>query len=168
MENIKNYLARQWAPFYQTWASYFDGLRLDLAVVLANYKYRASKKKHTYYVLPDQDDKLLVLSPEDIERLKSIGEIKYRALTKAKAVYRKKNGIKRFKKMKVRIIGRKAFGISMMNHKVTLGDVDRECFYRSPMNGEQLSMQVREGKRTEWIIYAREMRKRKVAKSAKQ
>lgn len=169
MGKFKEYISGQWAEFIAAWTPYYDDIRLSLASRLADYKYLAKNKQEQFFVLPDQDDKLLVLSPQDIERLKNIGEIKFRAVTRRKAVYRKsKSGVKRLKKIKVRIIGRKAFGISMMNHSVTLEDVSRECFYCTPLNGGRgLSGDQKEKKRDEWGVYVAEMRRRKVKKQKK-
>lgn len=153
MENIRN----QWQEFATVWVAWWDGLRLDLAVLLASYKHKRGKGEQ-YYVLPDQKEKLLVLSPSDIERLKQIGEIRFRAVTRKKQVHRyRRDGSKRLVKKKVRIIGRKAYGIRMMSHEVTINDVDRECFYRTGLSSADV-----ERKRSEWTVYIAEMRRRAV------
>lgn len=150
MGNIK----QQWIEFTSVWVAWWDGLRLDLAIILADYKH--GKTKLNYYVLPDQKEKLLVLSLQDIERLKKVGEIRFRAVTRKKNVYRsRKDGSKRLVKKKVRIIGRKAYGIRMMSHEVTIEDIERECFYRN-----NLKRDVVNKKRNEWTIYIAEMRRR--------
>jgi hypothetical protein len=158
MESIK----QQWQEFAAVWVAWWDGFRLDLAVLLANVKHKASATGEAYYVLPDQKEKLLVLSPGDIERLKAIGEIRFRAVTKQKQVHRyRKDGSKRLVKKKVRVIGRKAYGIRMMSHEVTIADVDRECFYRTG-----LSRKDSERKHREWALYIAEMRRRAKQKKA--
>ena len=131
-----------------------------MAVLLSDYKYRSTGKRVQYFVLPDQKERLLVLSPQDIERLKSVGEIRFRSLTRRKAVYRqRKDGTVRRVKTRVKIIGRKAFGISMMNHSVTLGDVTKECFYHTPLDSRGgLSRAEMERKRREWEVYIAHMR----------
>lgn len=154
-------IKKQWKEFASGWVAWWDGLRLDLAVILASYKHKKGKGEH-YYVLPDQKEKLLVLSPSDIERLKQIGEIKFRAKTRVKNVNRyRKDGTKRLVKKKVRIIGRKAYGISMMSHQVGIEDVERECFYRTGLPSKDV-----ERKRNEWTVYIAEMRRRANIKKA--
>lgn len=146
-------LRQQWIEFYNSWLQIADDARLSLAGVFADYKHWAGGRKEQYFVLPDERDKLLVLSPSDIERLKKIGKMEYRNVYTRIHHVRKKAGRRVKRKVRIKIIGRKLHGISRMSHKVTTFDVRRECFYCSATGSDRLSSTEAARKRAEWHAY---------------
>lgn len=131
--------------------------RLMIATEWADVKYLI--KPDRYYILPDEKEKLLVLSYGDIAKLMSIGKIEFRAIERRK-VYtrRKKNGhVKRV--TRVKIIGRKAFGVSRMRKDVTVADLKLESFYYTPDEKGRfgLTKENKELKKQQWIKYLKDV-----------
>lgn len=158
--NKTKFIRNQWAGFSRQWMALINAARLSLAITLADFKYRASGGSKQYFVLPDEVDRLLVLTLDDIEKLKSIQEVKFRVKFRRQVYNRKRKGSNRKKKIiRLKIIGRKAFGISRMSRKVTELDVRKECFYHTPLKGSDALPAIEEQKKgREWIQYAWEAR----------
>jgi len=149
MKQIKIFIRNSWKTIVALTRFKWDNYRLDLAVFWADYKHKISRSKERFFVLPNQDERLLVLSVDDIVRLKKVGKVVFRNVIRRKNIYRRKNGVKRFKKIRATVIGRKAFGISMMRQDVGMADLFRESFYYTP----GLSPKEIQAKRDEWIRY---------------
>jgi len=122
---------KQLTIYYKYYLLWYDFLRLKLAASFADFK---SRKGVPHYVMPDEGDRLLVLSFADVQRLQQIGEIKYRTVGRVKIFVRKKtrNGLLRKKHVKRVTLGEKrAYGISRMNRNIRIWHIRQECFYGS-------------------------------------
>ena len=103
--------------------------KMKLVVASAWADVRSEQTKRAFFVIPDEKERLLVLSEKDIVKLMQIGKIEYQNVIHFKLYKRKKNGVIKKRKRKVTRIGRKAFGISKMRRTVTYQDLINECFY---------------------------------------
>lgn len=141
--------------------------KLKLRIASAWADVRHSQTKKAYFVLPDEKERLLVLSESGIHELMSVKKIEYRNTFKSKIYIRKKDGVITKRKTKVRCVGKKYFGITRMRRKITYLDLMEESFYYtggSLLKGNlpHPSEDVVKAKRKLWIHYINQVKKRKV------
>lgn len=103
--------------------------KMKLVVASAWADVRSEQTKRAFFVIPDEKERLLVLSEKDIVNLMKIGSIEYQNVIHFKLYKRKKNGVIKKRKRKISRIGRKVFGISKMRRTVTYQDLINESFY---------------------------------------
>ena len=161
---MKAVFNKYWEKAKRFFQFQWDLYKYDVAVFIADTKYILSGKKLQYFVLPNQNDILVVLNYPEIERLKITGEIKYKVKLRKKKIVRKKTikgRVVNKSKSKQIVISKKAYAVSMMDYNVTISDVARECFYYTPNGINKLTEDVLIAKRNEWIRYADEVRRNK-------
>lgn len=146
--------------------------KLKLRIASAWADARHSQTKKAYFVLPDEKERLLVLSESGIQNLMDIHKVEYQNMFKSKLYIRKKDGVIKKKKTKVRCVGRKAFGVSRMRRKVTYKDLVEESFYYtggliSKGNLPFPSEDVIKTKRKLWLMYLQQVKLRKDKKNEK-
>jgi hypothetical protein len=144
--------------------------KMKLVIASAWAEVRSEQTKFAFFVIPDEKERLLVLSEKDIIKLMEIGSIEYQNVFRLKLYKRKKNGVIKKRIRKVTRIGRKAFGITKMRRNVTYNDLINECFFYTggmvlkDKKIDSPDIYTIDAKKKLWIDYMHQIEQRKNGK----
>jgi hypothetical protein len=155
MNKLKSLALEIWATLRTLVHLKYDGLRLKLAIYMADSKQRAHNKR--YYVLPDWNDNLQVFCKDELRILQTPLRRRY---------FVKGHFNDRHKWVKG---GYKVEKIYQMSPKADHLTVMKECFYYTPThlnNTGIIPEKEREAKKAEWLKYMEAVRYKKALKNA--
>ena len=140
LATLRRSLIEKWALVVVFFQLKWDGLRLSLAIYMANALQKSKNKR--FYVIQNAQGKLIWLCNDDIKALK-----------RPKTVRKLVNG--KLKTFKVSMIGKNRTHLDMM----------RECLYYTPEswnNKDGLSVSERNQKRSKWLKYMENIRMNRI------
>ncbi|MBQ8100056.1 MAG: hypothetical protein IJ640_00360 [Prevotella sp.] len=136
LEQIKIKIREQWLLFRVFCGLKMDGLRLSLAIFMADALQCARNKR--FYVIENAQGKLIWLCNDDIKQMK------------------KPRRVRKYVGGKFR-----TFKIRMLPKNISHLDIMRDCYYYTPLdrnNGNGLTVAERNQKRVAWIKYMERIR----------
>lgn len=136
LKKVWRFLKEKWAVLVVFLQLQYDGLRLRLAIFMADALQRARNKR--FYVIENHHGKLIWLCNDDIKEMK-----------KPKKVRKLINGKLRY------------FKFYMLDPKITHSDIMRDCLYytqASLNNSDGLNQAERLEKQAKWLKYMEKIR----------